>query len=113
MVRIVRSLSYHRYSSRLLPLEILPSLVPAFGWGAMFPIADSAIEHVDPFHLTAIRYLLAAAGFLALLWMFEGRRALRLDGRGLELWPSGRRASPASTCSRSPGSSTRRPSTPR
>jgi drug/metabolite transporter (DMT)-like permease len=52
----------------------------------MFPIADSAIRHVDPFHLTAIRYVLAAAGFLALLWMFEGRRALRLEGRGLELW---------------------------
>jgi drug/metabolite transporter (DMT)-like permease len=55
----------------------------------MFPIADSAIEHVDPFHLTAIRYLLAAAGFLALLWAVEGRRALRLEGRGLELWAFG------------------------
>jgi drug/metabolite transporter (DMT)-like permease len=66
--------------------KFLPSLVPAFGWGAMFPIADSAIKHVDPFHLTAIRYLLAATGFLALLWAFEGTRALRLDGRGLELF---------------------------
>ena len=37
--------------------RFLPSLVPAFGWGAMFPIADSAIRRVDPFHLTAIRYL--------------------------------------------------------
>jgi drug/metabolite transporter (DMT)-like permease len=52
----------------------------------MFPIADSAIKHVDPFHLTAIRYILAAFGFLALLWVFEGRRALRLEGRGLELF---------------------------
>ena len=66
--------------------RFLPSLVPAFGWGAMFPIADSAIVHVDPFHLTAIRYLLAATGFLALLWVFEGLRALRTDGRGLELF---------------------------
>jgi drug/metabolite transporter (DMT)-like permease len=66
--------------------RFLPSLVPAFGWGAMFPIADSAIEHVDPFHLTAIRYLLAAAGFLALLWAFEGARALRTEGRALELY---------------------------
>ena len=69
--------------------RFLPSLVPAFGWGAMFPIAASAIVYVDPFHLTAIRYLLAAAGFLALLWMFEGMRALRLEGRGLELWAFG------------------------
>jgi drug/metabolite transporter (DMT)-like permease len=65
---------------------LLPSLVPAFGWGAMFPIADSAIRRVDPFHLTAIRYVLAAAGFLALLWAFEGARALRTDGRTLELF---------------------------
>jgi drug/metabolite transporter (DMT)-like permease len=66
--------------------KFLPSLVPAFGWGAMFPIADSAIKHVDPFHLTALRYILAAFGFLALLWAFEGRRALRLEGRGRELF---------------------------
>jgi drug/metabolite transporter (DMT)-like permease len=66
--------------------RFLPSLVPAFGWGAMFPIADSAIRRVDPFHLTAIRYLLAAAGFLALLWAFEGVRALRTHGRALELY---------------------------
>jgi drug/metabolite transporter (DMT)-like permease len=66
--------------------KFLPSLVPAFGWGAMFPIADSAIEHVDPFHLTAIRYLIASIAFLLLLRAFEGARALRLDGRGLELF---------------------------
>ena len=69
--------------------RFLPSLVPAFGWGAMFPIADSAIKRVDPFHLTAIRYLLAATGFLALLWAVEGARALRLEGRGVELWAFG------------------------
>jgi len=66
--------------------KYLPSLVPAFGWGAMFPIADSAIKHVDPFHLTAIRYLIASIGFLALLRVFEGARAMRLDGRGFELF---------------------------
>jgi drug/metabolite transporter (DMT)-like permease len=55
----------------------------------MFPVADSAISHVDPFHLTAIRYLFAAAGFIALLWLFEGRRALGTEGRGLELWVFG------------------------
>ena len=66
--------------------KFLPSLVPALGWGAMFPIADSAIKHVDAFHLTAIRYAFATIGFLALLWYFEGRRALRLEGRGLELF---------------------------
>jgi drug/metabolite transporter (DMT)-like permease len=52
----------------------------------MFPIADSAIKHVDPFHLTEIRYIFATFGFLALLWAFEGRGALRLAGRGRELF---------------------------
>ena len=66
--------------------KFLPSLVPAFGWGGMFAVADSAIKRVNPFHLTAIRYIVASFGFLALLWAFEGRRALRLDGRGLELF---------------------------
>src|SRR3954465_4821685 len=69
--------------------KFIPSLIPAFGWGAMFPIADSAIKHVDPFHLTAIRYILATIGFIALLWFFEGRRAPRLGGRGLELFAFG------------------------
>jgi drug/metabolite transporter (DMT)-like permease len=55
----------------------------------MFPIADSAINHVDPFHLTALRYILASIGFIALLWAFEGARALRLDGRGFELFAFG------------------------
>jgi len=52
----------------------------------MFPIADAAIQHVDPFHLTEIRYIIATAGFLTLLWVFEGRGALRLQGRGRELF---------------------------
>ena len=94
--------------------KFLPSLVPAIGWGAMFPIADSAIKHVDPFHLTMIRYILAAIGFLALLWAFEGARALRLErprARAVRLRLGRHRR--ASTCSRSPGSSTPRPSTPR
>jgi drug/metabolite transporter (DMT)-like permease len=55
----------------------------------MFPIADSAIKRVDPFHLTAIRYILASFGFLALLWAFEGVRALRVEGRGIELFVLG------------------------
>jgi len=41
---------------------------------------------VDPFHLTAIRYVIASVAFLALLWAFEGTRALRLEGRGIELF---------------------------
>jgi drug/metabolite transporter (DMT)-like permease len=67
------------------PRDALPSLVAALSWGAMFPIAAAAVEHVDPFHLTAIRYGFATLAFVALLAAVEGRRALRFDGRALEL----------------------------
>ena len=42
-------------------------------------------------------------------WRVEGRRALRLEGRGLRLFALGSLGSPASTCSHSPASSTPRP----
>jgi drug/metabolite transporter (DMT)-like permease len=70
-------------------IDSLPSLTAALAWGAMFPIAAAAIHHVDAFHLTAVRYLIATAIFLALLAAFEGRKALHTDGRGLELFVLG------------------------
>lgn len=72
-------------ASGALP-AVLPSTIAALGWGGMFPVAAIAVERVDPFHLTAIRYLLAVAGFVVLLVATEGRAALRFEGRGLELW---------------------------
>ena len=66
--------------------RFLPSLTAALAWGAMFPIAGPALERIDAFHITALRYLLAASVFLALLAAVEGRRALRTDGRTPELW---------------------------
>jgi drug/metabolite transporter (DMT)-like permease len=69
--------------------DSLPSLTAAVAWGAMFPIAAVAIQHVDAFHLTAIRYVVATVIFLGLLVAIEGRRALRTDGRGKELFVLG------------------------
>src|SRR3954447_16257757 len=66
--------------------DLLPSLTAALAWGAMFPIAATAIQHVDAFHLTAVRYLVATAIFLGLLAWIEGRRALLPQGRALELF---------------------------
>src|SRR6266516_1511786 len=54
-------------------------------WGAMFPIAKHGLRHVDAFHMTSIRYVLASLGFLALLAAREGRAAVRFDGRALRL----------------------------
>jgi drug/metabolite transporter (DMT)-like permease len=52
----------------------------------MFVIGKSALDRVDAFHLTTIRYGVAGAIFLAILWAVEGRGALRPDGRGWRLW---------------------------
>src|SRR3954452_10662671 len=76
-------------NNRTSSLDILPSLVAALSWGAMFPIAASALHHVDPFPLTAIRYGIAALVFLGLLYAVEGRRALHTNGRSLELFVLG------------------------
>ena len=73
---------------RTMP-RFAPSLTAALAWGAMFPIAAPALDRIDPFHLTAVRYLVAVAVFAALLRVLEGRRAFRLEGRALELWALG------------------------
>jgi drug/metabolite transporter (DMT)-like permease len=71
--------------------RFLPSLTAAVAFGAAFPIADSALKRIDPFHMTAIRYGLATLAFLGLLWAIEGRRALHPGSRRrmLELFALG------------------------
>src|SRR4051795_7520984 len=64
----------------------LLALVAVLSWGAMFPIAAHAIPHVEPLHLTALRYGLASLAFVALLWRLEGARSLLPEGRVLRLW---------------------------
>ena len=75
--------------NRTSPLDTLPSLIAALCWGAMFPIAASAMHHIDPFPLTAIRYGVAVPVWIGLLVALEGRRALRTEGRTLELFVLG------------------------
>src|SRR5690242_6959392 len=54
-------------------------------WGGQFVLGKSALGRVDAFHLTTIRYAIAAAVLLGALAVVEGRAALRLDGRGRRL----------------------------
>ncbi|MEH3053475.1 MAG: DMT family transporter [Patulibacter minatonensis] len=61
------------------------SITAALAWGLMFPIAAGAMERIDAFNLTALRYLGASPLLLALLWAVEGKQALRYDGRFLRL----------------------------
>jgi drug/metabolite transporter (DMT)-like permease len=60
--------------------------VTAVTWGGQFVVGKEALGAVDAFNLTTVRYALAAGILLALLAAFEGRRAFRLEGRGLRLF---------------------------
>lgn len=50
-------------------------------WGATFPIGKDAVAGIDPYWLGAIRYVVVAPLFVALLWAVEGGRALAYDGK--------------------------------
>lgn len=58
----------------------------ALAWGAMFTIAKRALETIDAFHVTALRYVPAAAVMLAILASVEGLQALRPGPALLRLW---------------------------
>jgi drug/metabolite transporter (DMT)-like permease len=58
----------------------------ALAWGGQFVVGKEALGAVDAFNLTMVRYALAALVLLAVLAAVEGRRAFRLDGRGLRLF---------------------------
>jgi drug/metabolite transporter (DMT)-like permease len=50
-------------------------------WGAQLPIAALVLPHIDPFHLTALRYGLAVAFLVPVLVWIEGGGALRYRGQ--------------------------------
>ncbi|MCF8198390.1 MAG: DMT family transporter [Sulfuritalea sp.] len=50
-------------------------------WGGLPPIGKSALQLVDPYWISAMRFGFAACVFLALLWLREGRGALSTDGQ--------------------------------
>jgi drug/metabolite transporter (DMT)-like permease len=58
-------------------------------WGGQFVVGKSALDRVDAFHLTTFRYAAASVVLLVLLAAIEGRKSLRLDGRGLRLFALG------------------------
>ena len=60
--------------------------VASMSWGAMFPVADAAFQHINPFYFTLIRYLPVAVILVLLLWKIEGRKAFKLEGNGLKIW---------------------------
>lgn len=60
--------------------------IASVSWGAMFPVANHAFNHIDPFYFTIFRYLSVTVILVVLLFWKEGKQAFRLDGKGLSLW---------------------------
>jgi len=52
-------------------------------WGALFSIAKRTLPVLDPFFLGSFRYAFGVLLFIAILWIAEGRQALRYNGRFL------------------------------
>ena len=52
-------------------------------WGALFSIAERTLPVLDPFFLGSFRYAIGVLLFIAILWISEGRQALRYGGRFL------------------------------
>lgn len=55
-------------------------------YGAMFPVANHAFQYINPFYFTIIRYVPVAIILVILLYMIEGKKAFRTEGRGFSLW---------------------------
>jgi drug/metabolite transporter (DMT)-like permease len=65
---------------------VLFGLTTALVWGGQFVVGKSALESVNAFPLSTIRYAIAAALWLLVLAAVEGRRAFRLEGHGWRLF---------------------------
>jgi drug/metabolite transporter (DMT)-like permease len=62
---------------------VLIMLMTVLIWGAMFPVAKAALQTLDAFWMSSIRYGAAALLFVAILCWREGIAALRYRGRFL------------------------------
>ncbi|WP_152395982.1 DMT family transporter [Paenibacillus guangzhouensis] len=60
-------------------------LIASMSWGAMFPVAHVALQQIDPFYFSFIRYFVVAIILTIMLWMKEGRAAFRMEGKGKAL----------------------------
>jgi drug/metabolite transporter (DMT)-like permease len=50
-------------------------------WGALFSVAKRTLPVLDAFFLGSVRYAFGVSIFIAILWVVEGRQALRYGGR--------------------------------
>lgn len=57
-------------------------LIASIAWGAMFPVASVALQKIDPYYFSVIRYGTVSVILIVVLVLKEGFRALHLEGRG-------------------------------
>ena len=67
-------------------IGVLFATTTAVAWGAQFVVGKSALGTINAFPLTTVRYAIAASLWIVVLLFVEGRKALRLDGRGWRLF---------------------------
>src|SRR2546425_3359670 len=72
--------------TRTTAVGALFATITALAWGGQFVVGKSALGSVNAFPLSTIRYAVAALLWLVVLAAVEGRRSLRLDGRGWRLF---------------------------
>lgn len=60
--------------------------IAAVSWGAMFPVAHGAFQHIDPFYFTIFRYGAVTIILVVFLLWKEGKGAFRFEGKGRQLW---------------------------
>ena len=72
--------------SRNATLGVLFATTTALVWGGQFVVGKSALQTIDAFPLSTVRYAIAAALWLVVLLAVEGRGSLRLEGRGWRLF---------------------------
>ncbi|WP_426988566.1 DMT family transporter [Pseudarthrobacter sp. Y6] len=72
--------------NRTTALASAGGLVTALAWGGMFTVAKTAFPFLDPFRLTAARFIVATLIFMAILAIKEGPRALVPGHRTGALW---------------------------
>jgi drug/metabolite transporter (DMT)-like permease len=53
-------------------------------WGGLFSVAKRTLPVLDPFFLGSVRYSIGVLLFITILWVAEGKEALRYNGRFLK-----------------------------
>lgn len=64
---------------------VLFCLIATLSWGGMFPVMTGALERIDPFTFTSLRYSVAGLAFLAILFGREGTSSLKIEKKEVGL----------------------------